>query len=844
MTNFKKVGCVLIISFFYCLAVFSQGLGFQSNDSPIGERTSYTVFGNNLPTFTNTLAISFDLYLANKKGLGYIFRLNDSHSAKTYSLKSFIKDNQPSELYFNIESEANKIKVNRHPDRSARGQWMHINLLFDMVADSAVLMIDSEVYKTGGLGLDKQIEPKIVFGKDGPHTDVPDMIIKNLKIGNKEKSYFFPLSQSNGTLVRDSLKKTAGQVDNPVWMLTKSYYWEKRFNYSLQKPGGCSFNPQLNCFLIFTNDSIIYYYPDKEQVDKQLAVIPIESSLVLGENFYNTKTRETYSYELWNDSSVQKPNISAFDYNTRSWHPIGKAQCESELNHHALFQTEDGELYIYGGYGNYLYSNKIFHYNQSRDQWEAVTLRGNPLPHRYYSASNHTPINDKIYFFGGIGNTTGEQIIGGKQFYDCYEMDINTFTVKKLWENKEKTDFVPANNLIFSKDGTHFYTACYNHYNPQSAITMNYYDVSNGSRIQVGDSIPLYSDRIETNINLYYSSKSNQFFIVSHVFKDKDESNITIYSINNTPIPASLLTESEDYQETGVIRVTPIQITLIGLGALLIAGILFLVKKYKVKIIKKSHRTSPVAEKENTIKAESEEPSGKKKNCVLLFGTFDAFDEKGNNIAHLFSPQIRMVCIQILVASFSKEKGFSSYQLTSMLWPEEEAHKIKNRKGVLISALRKVMQMFKGIELEYANNLYSFKWEEPFYCDYIDFMSNKDNPDHDFLPIIERGNFLTSIHIPEFDQIKAETDSIILEKLENEIEQALVKEDFILLTRCASLILKIDPFNESALKWLLQGYMKTNHQKEAVTAYDSFCSNYLKNFGSAYTKRLNDILKQ
>lgn len=149
------------------MAVFSQGLGFQSNDSPIGERTSYTVFGNNLPTFTNTLAISFDLYLANKKGLGYIFRLNDSHSAKTYSLKSFIKDNQPSELYFNIESEANKIKVNRHPDRSARGQWMHINLLFDMVADSAVLMIDSEVYKTGGLGLDNKLSRKSFSVKTG-----------------------------------------------------------------------------------------------------------------------------------------------------------------------------------------------------------------------------------------------------------------------------------------------------------------------------------------------------------------------------------------------------------------------------------------------------------------------------------------------------------------------------------------------------------------------------------------------------------------------------------------------------------------------------------------------------
>ena len=91
----------------------------------------------------------------------------------------------------------------------------------------------------------------------------------------------------------------------------------KRFNYSLQKPGGCSLTLQLNClFLIFTNDSIIILLSDREQVDKQLAVIPIESSLVLGENFYNTKTREIYSYELWNDSSVQKPNISAFDYNT------------------------------------------------------------------------------------------------------------------------------------------------------------------------------------------------------------------------------------------------------------------------------------------------------------------------------------------------------------------------------------------------------------------------------------------------------------------------------------------------------------------------------------------------
>ncbi len=838
---------ILLYSFINC--AYSQGLGFKSNDFAINERTSYSVFGTNTLSFNRSFTISFDLFLSNKAGLGYIFRLKDAHSKKTYSFNTLVKSNLSSELFFNIENEASKIRIMRTPDFSSKGEWMHVIVTFDLKTDSVTLRINDKNYGAKGLGLKDLMTPQINFGKNEDNTDVPEMVIKNLVVGNKKSSFRFLFNESAGEVVHDNTKRIKGIVKNPTWMITKSYFWEKRFNYSLMKPGGCSFNPDLNCFMIYTNDSVIQYYPDKEITEKGVSKNPLDVSLILGKNFYQPKTKKNYTYELCTGDKITGSSIAAFDFQTKTWQTIGKARWESPLHHHVIFQREDGETYLFGGYGHYLYSNRIIHYNQPADSWENIQLKGDSLPYRFYSACNRMPVNDKVYFFGGFGNATGEQIIGGKHYYDCFELDLKTFTVRKLWEITEQSDFVPANDLVFTPNGSHFYTMCYAHYNPSSFLTMNYYDVKTGNRIQVGDSIPLFSDRIETDINLYYSSKSDQYFVVSQAYKTANESEISIYSLNNKPVTASVIYHSNQIEE-GISFPSRIMITGLILCCLALAGIILTGKKRRKQLmlppeVAQDTDSNMIQTKEQLNlsiiipkKAEKE-----KRNAVLLFGKFSAFDEKGTDISHLFSPQIRFVFIQIMIETFSKNQGLSSTVLSSILWPNEEPQKIKNRKGVLISALRKVVMYLNGIELIYLNGSYSFALTENFYCDYADFMMHKDEAGFDILPIVEKGDFLESCNTSEQDNIKAEIDSVVLEILEKEIMKAYLANDFARISRCAAAMLKTDPFSETGLKWLLQSYMKTNRQKEIVTTYESFCSNYKKYFETEYSLRVTDILK-
>src|SRR4051812_26234377 len=81
----------------------AQGLMFNSNDSLMGERTSYTVFSSDVPTFYNHLRMDFDLSLWDNEHLGYVFNIIDGHK-NSYSLTYiFNLDGSPA-LNFNIDS--------------------------------------------------------------------------------------------------------------------------------------------------------------------------------------------------------------------------------------------------------------------------------------------------------------------------------------------------------------------------------------------------------------------------------------------------------------------------------------------------------------------------------------------------------------------------------------------------------------------------------------------------------------------------------------------------------------------------------------------------------------------
>ena len=77
-----------------------------------------------------------------------------------------------------------------------------------------------------------------------------------------------------------------------------------------------------------------------------------------------------------------------------------------------------------------------------------------------------------------------------------------------------------------------------------------------------------------------------------------------------------------------------------------------------------------------------------KVNAVYLFGDFQVFDTKGNEIAYRFGPKIKQMFVLVLLHSHDGQEGISTNKLSAQLWPEKTTTSAKNIRNVTIVTLR------------------------------------------------------------------------------------------------------------------------------------------------------------
>ncbi len=69
-------------------------------------------------------------------------------------------------------------------------------------------------------------------------------------------------------------------------------------------------------------------------------------------------------------------------------------------------------------------------------------------------------------------------------------------------------------------DKSFFYTLCYPEHFTESFLKLYRFSLQDGDYTILGDSIPIYSDKINTNANLYYDEDLNTLYAVVHEFED------------------------------------------------------------------------------------------------------------------------------------------------------------------------------------------------------------------------------------------------------------------------------------------------------------------------------------
>lgn len=845
--------CLLFLLTGMTLFAYSQGLLFQANDKEIKERTSLQIFQEGeIPCFTKNFQLSFELSIRDFDTFGYVFLLKEDQGKTKYSFTYTYLDGENSTFKFNTDGKENHYSLNLRNDALAY-QWIPVSFAFDLQQDVLTIRIGDNEKKITSLGLKDTFCPHLFFGRYDYILDMPTFAIRNLKLeGDRSHSYTFPLNENEGEEVHTSTGKVLGTVVNPVWLINGSYHWEKLFEYSFQTPSGITFEPDSQRLIIFSQDSLLTYNLLKRQPQKYSYSNKLPVKLQLATHFMNTTDGKLYVYEL-NNLPLGDATVAALDLNNQEWKQTGVAALPVQLHHHDGFWDETtGKYLVFGGFGNKRFNNTFLEYDIEGDRWDTLSYSGDRIIPRYFSGMAVNKNWEHIYVFGGMGNESGEQSVGRNYLHDLYLLDRKQQSVRRLWQNASDHRLVVARDMILTPDEKYIYALCYPEYLSDTYLQLYRLTVDDGTMKALGDSIPMRSEEIMTNANLYYNSLTHEYYCTTTEFDKKGHTVIRTYVLSAPPVS---LDEIRSYGSRSSLEIRWLWI-MAGIGVLLLAGGVLFVRKKRGKqrnavLESSSVLMSPPVGREpdksvqgkETLAKEDFESSLVRPNAVYLFGPFTVIDRNGRDITHLFSSRLRQVFIYILL--HSTHNGVLSASLNEVFWPDKPDDKVKNLKGVTINQIRKNLAELDGVELVHDKGYFRLVFTDC-YCDYFRFrtLKNAEEVENELGILLMRGKFLDGMDAGMMDHFKQKVEEFLSSFLPLEIERLYQQHKYDAVIRFCNVLFRVDPVNELALVYGMHALNHTGSSQEAILQYSLFVREYRQMMNEEYSTSYAELMSK
>lgn len=792
--------------------VFSQGLGFHGMDYRIDQRTSYDVFGSSPETFSGSISIDFELYTEPISEFGYFFRMKDEGGSHRIWNLSYDSRGDSTVVRLNEEGRQSLIKAIIPHDDVKHLHWHDVHIGFDLVRDSVKLDIAGRSFSAHFPGLPDKIKAAVIFGKSDHIIDVPSFAIRKLHIGNARKGFDFPLDSTEGSLVCDTAFKVLGRTENPEWLINNAMHWKECGNFSYEDIAAAGYNPHRKEFYYFTNKEMTVLDLMKDQTRTLASHCPVR--MKLGNNFVPGDGKEIFCYELYNDEvPAGSASTALFDIEEGKWERLSTQQLSKPLHHHTGFTNPaTGRYVIFGGFGDMSYNGEFHEFDSETCEWNEIYQNhgGDRIYPRYFTSSGTD--GKYIYIYGGMGNECGEQVVGRRYFYDLHRIDPKTGFCEKLWElDWDEGDKVPVRSLII--DGDCFYTLCYPEYMSQSHLSLYRFCIADGTKTVLCNDIPIASDKMRTNANLYLDKELGLFFATVQEFPDDIKSTLKIYSLAYPPVTeARGLSDGEKLFRVFARRWW--WAAAIAFSALLALAISLILKK------RKGADESLQNINRRIFKTEA------KADSISLFGDLTVLDHDGEDITPLFTnQQILILCLLIK----RRENGISTKHLSSVLWPDKEEEKVKNSRGVAINNLRKSLGHLQGAIITFREGRYYLELSGECTCDLFRLLDSlKGGNKDEALGIISRGKFLKSVNDDIFDDFKEKIDNIVFPLLQDEIEHRFKVKDYEAVYEIREMISRIDPVDEASFLVTVRALKRQKRIEEALVLYSTFCNNYKK----------------
>lgn len=839
----RYIGCFIVLFSFLCLRGNAQGIEFSTYESETIQKSSYSVFDEDSPTFKDNFSIAFDLAIQDYGSFGYVLRIKDlkNENSDIYSFVFSYDNDERSYLKFNIETKKCLAVDTLCNKNLGPRRWIPIKIFFSFKDDSLCLTVDKRKYCAGNLGLPKEMTPSVMFGSSRFSEEIPSFAIRNLVVSDAYQRIEFPLNESTGALVHDNQGKVRGKTINPVWLINRFYYWNLIHSQSSETTSGYNYDASSGNFVYFDRDSL-YTLDIRRNRWEGCKHEPLPMKMYLGTNFLHPDTHAAYIYEV--DNRMDSCSICSLDILTGETNKVDNKFLSSQRHHHSSYlDTVHNKFYIFGGFGLRKYTNTLEVYDLNQKTWSTVKLKGDFIAPRFFSSMGALSSNE-LLLFGGTGNSSGDQSLGRIYYYDLYKINLQDSTVKKVRDYScTGIQIVPVRNLILSDDKTAFYTLCYPMQEASSYLQLYKFSLQDDTYVVLGNSIPMESKAILSNANLYYNKDTKEFYCCTQEFDEHGgESSVTRFYSLSAPaiVKDALFVYSTEKSFSWYLVIVGVVVTLIL--AIAVRGYLKSRKsKPMFSTVISEHKTYVPGDGERALQA----------NALYLFGEFTILDKKGKDITHLFSSKIRQLFLLIFLNGIGSKEGITSSYIYGLLWPEKELSSAKNLKGVTINRLRKILDDLEGIELIYANSRYSFKLSESFYCDYLKYREQIDKIRQSdasqevgrlLIGILSRGKFLKSIDDSIFDIFKSEQEDELHKMLMIELNNLYAKAAYEQVIQLAEIWLKVDPLNDTALWYMLNACHKLKREDQAMKIYYLYIAEYNKSMGSNYPYSYSDII--
>ncbi len=537
----KLKSLYLIFTLLVAQTAWAYGLKFYDSSYPIMKRTSFDVFDGSGPLFRDSVSVSFRMAIYPSVEAGYVLRVRtgDGNSSGIYNL---FCDRWGDSYRFRVNHEGHNVLIDMSLNQAevTKEHWFPVKLTFNLLGREVILSVNNQVMKCRVEQLPHELCPEIVFGKSDYIIDVPSIAIDNLVI-NGMPAYSFPLDESRGDVVHNTVGTACGKVTNPVWLINDAYHWNKVAEFSSESNAGTCYDARHNKIYYFNRDSIMIYDAATGAKQQQAFGERCPVPLFLANTFVDDINNRLYVYEVFHDFSNSGPTIASLDLDDFSWRVESESELVWQLHHHDAFcDPVDNMHAIFGGFGNMHFSNTLYRYDFDCKNWVRVdSLKGDVIAPRYFVAAGYLDSNRSAYIFGGMGNESGEQIVGRRYFYDLHRIDLNTRTVEKLWELQEKgLNTAPARGMLVTDDST-FYVLRYPESVSDSYLKLYRFSIKDGANEVLGDSIPIKSDKITTNAHLYYNERAGRIYVTVQESDNDVRSTLKIYSLSFPPVSFS-----------------------------------------------------------------------------------------------------------------------------------------------------------------------------------------------------------------------------------------------------------------------------------------------------------------